>query len=96
MVRAETAGLCLGDAGIRENPEGIWGVREVPLSFRQRPTFALTDCLSSQWQSRKGLGSSFIGSVISRGSKARSNPPERTGARPDAAQFVDLISRGYQ
>lgn len=42
------------------------------------------------------MDGSFIGSVISCGSKALSNPPERTGARPDAAQFVDLISRGYE
>lgn len=76
-VRAEAAGLRLGDAGIGES---IWGVREVPVSLRWRPTFALTDCLSSQWQSRKGMGGSFIGRVISCGAKALSNPLERTGA----------------
>lgn len=96
MIRAETAGLHLRDAGIGESPEGAWDVREVPLSFRWKPAFALTDCLSSQGPSGKWMGGSFIGSVVSCGSKASSNPPERTGARSDAAQFLDLISRGYQ
>lgn len=96
MIRTETAGLHLRDAGIGESPEGAWDVREVPLSFRWKPAFALTDCLSSQGPSGKWMGGSFIASVVSCGSKASSNPPERTGARSDAAQFLDLISRGYQ
>lgn len=61
MARAWTEVLCLGDPGIGESPEGGFrgqgGSSELS---RRRPAFALTDCLSSQWLSRKGTDGSFI------------------------------------